>query len=728
MLEIPASQFLANGEQVTGLEIITVARCSGFFHTGVVLGRFLCRQFPSSIQIKKEYALCLHHSGDIEGSYDIFQEILSLRGLPHDEAFNVFFNQHFCIEHVEKRYTSYDKNRICEIVDRVRLSSPFPLVTFSVTSCKRLDLFTQTINSFITCCTDWHLIDRWICVDDNSSADDRIAIQKMYPFFEFYMKSVEEKGHPQSMNIIRDMVNTPYLFHIEDDWCFFSKRNYISDCLDVLSHGENVMQCLVNKNYAETERDVCILGGDPKISNGGIRYFVHVTADTEEEKAAFVEKYGSGLCQNYWPHYSFRPSLINTRILRELGSYNEKISHFEMEYAYRYIDRGWKSAFLEGIYCIHIGRLTSERHDISKVNAYVLNNEAQLSGKEETLAIPKSESKHNDLRFETFVVNLESRPDRWDKFQITLNGIRSLECTRYPAVDGSRLVSTVQLQQIFDGNDYNMRRGMVGCALSHIQLYIDFLQGDAYAYCILEDDITFVPDFDAKLAHVYDELEDSDWDMLYLGHHLANDRITDESYDRDRIPRIEKWNRTMSLARSLGGTGGYIISRAGAKKLLTFINKTGMTNGIDTIQQKAANDMNIFYAIPHMIYSDCYRGDNRSVDTDIQFNYDSLAISLEERINLELTFYEPGPALLVDLSSAKFSAENTYLSDVCYYRSSDTLEISALKSVSIHPCYTMNDQVIFFVPEGHPDRYFERLNKGFDGDFDIEGAIMYKAI
>jgi glycosyl transferase family 25 len=726
MLDILASQFLANGEQVDGLEMITIARCSGFFHTGVALGQFLSRQFPSSIQIKNEYALCLHHTGDMEGSYDTFQEILSLRGLPHEDAFNFFFNQHFCIDHVEKRYIAYDKNRVCEIVDRVRNSSPFPLVTLSVTSCKRLDLFTQTINSFMNCCTDWHLIDRWICVDDNSSSEDRIVMQKMYPFFEFYMKSVEEKGHPQSMNIIRDMVKTPYLFHIEDDWCFFSKKNYISDCLDVLSHDENVMQCLVNKNYAEIERDICIVGGDPKISNGGVRYFVHVTADTEEEKVAFVEKYGSGLCQHYWPHYSFRPSLINTRILRELGSYNEKVSHFEMEYAYRYIQRGWKSAFLEGIYCVHIGRLTSERHDTTKVNAYVLNDEAQLSGKEETLAIPKPESKHDYLRFETFVVNLERRPDRWDKFQSTFTGIRSLECTRYPAVDGSTLVSTVQLQQIFDGNDYNMRRGMVGCALSHIQLYIDFLQTDACVYCILEDDITFVPDFDAKLAHVYDQLKDFDWDMLYLGHHLANDQITDESYDRDRMPRIEKWNRTMSLARSLGGTGGYIISRAGAKKLLTFINKTGMTNGIDTIQQKAANDMNIFYAIPHMIYSDCYRGDNRGVDTDIQFNYDSLSMPLEERINLELAFYDPGPALLVNLASAQFSAENKELSDVCYYLSTDTLEISRLKSVSIHPCYTMNDQAIFFIPEGHPDRYFERLNKGVGGDFDIKGAIIHK--
>jgi glycosyl transferase family 25 len=731
MLDTIAAQFLAYGEQVTGLDLMMSARCSGLFHTGVTLGRFLSRQFPSSLRIKTEYALCLHNTGDIEGSYDIFQELLALRGLSHEEAFDIFFNQHFCIDHVEKRYTSYDKNKVREICDRVQITSPFPLVTFSVTSCKRLDLFTQTINSFMACCTDWHMIDRWICVDDNSSTEDRIMMQKMYPFFEFYMKSFDEKGHPQSMNIIRDMVKTPYLFHIEDDWSFFSKKSYISDCLDVLSHDENLMQCLVNKNYAEVEKDVCILGGDPKTSTGGVRYFVHVNANTEEEKIAFVEKYGSGLSQYYWPHYSFRPSLINTRVFRELGQYNETVSHFEMEYAYRYVEKGWKSAFLEGIYCIHIGRLTSERHDTTKSNAYVLNNELQLSGKEN--AIAKPEPLQDSLRLdtsvvnlETFVVNLERRPDRWDAIESTLDNLHSLKSTRYPAVDGSTLVPTVQLQQIFDGNDYNMRRGMVGCALSHIQLYIELLKSEAFEYCILEDDITFVPEFDAKLASVYDQLKDFEWDMLYLGHHLAKDRITDESYDRKTMPRVEKWNRRMSLSRSLGGTGGYLISRSGATKLLAVINKTGMTNGIDTVQQKAANDMNIFYAIPHLIYSDCYRGDNRGVDTDIQFNYDSLSIPIEERIDLELAFYEKTPALLLDVVSAKLSAEDKDLCDVCYYCSTDTLEIYALKSASIHPCYTVDDQAIFFVPGGHPERYFERLNKGLNGDFNIEDAIVHK--
>ena len=53
-----------------------------------------------------------------------------------------------------------------------------PSILLSVTSCKRIDLFKRTVNSFINACTDVSLISEWICVDDNSSKEDRDEIQK----------------------------------------------------------------------------------------------------------------------------------------------------------------------------------------------------------------------------------------------------------------------------------------------------------------------------------------------------------------------------------------------------------------------------------------------------------------------------------------------------------------------------------------------------------------------
>jgi hypothetical protein len=75
-------------------------------------------------------------------------------------------------------------------------------VFLSITTCKRLDLFKQTINSILNTWKDLNMVDYFFCVDDNSSAKDQEYMQQTYPFFKYYLKSDTEKGHRTSMNII----------------------------------------------------------------------------------------------------------------------------------------------------------------------------------------------------------------------------------------------------------------------------------------------------------------------------------------------------------------------------------------------------------------------------------------------------------------------------------------------------------------------------------------------
>jgi len=56
-------------------------------------------------------------------------------------------------------------------------------------------------------------------------------MKEKYPFFDFYMKTNEEKGHRKSMNIIWDKLNElkpKYWIHLEDDWLFFKEDAYIT--------------------------------------------------------------------------------------------------------------------------------------------------------------------------------------------------------------------------------------------------------------------------------------------------------------------------------------------------------------------------------------------------------------------------------------------------------------------------------------------------------------------
>lgn len=741
MIDQLAYKFLQTQLETDALNLVRELRLSGNHHLGMLIGNFIDKQFSHSPNIKDEYAMNAYYAHQYKKSFKIYNRLIAMRGLSEDVARRAVFNQHFCIDHVANEYNYYNDIIVSKLVNKK--PSIFPRVTVTMTTCKRFKLFEQTVNTFLNSCQDIDMIDKWLCVDDNSSQEDRDKMKELYPFFTFYFKSSEEKGHPQSMNIIRKLIDTPYVFHLEDDWKFFCKRKYITDALDVMGQNNRIAQVLVNKNYAETKNDIDIMGGEYHTTQRGIRYFIHeFVPDNDNEalkrwmyKNTSSMKAGS-MVKNcyYWPHFSFRPSLIRASIFKELGEFNEQVSHFEMEYSNRYINHGYVSAFFEGIYSIHIGKLTSERYDNTKLNAYDLNEEAQLTGKEEQVQLKKLSRVDEEyvyetklekfgIKMETYVINLDCRPDRWEEFLQHSNQLSFLNFKRYSAVDGKKLIPTDQLQRIFDGNDYNMRSGMVGCAMSHIKLYIQLLLSDVDVYCILEDDLEFVPDFDKKLLHVYNQIKHTDWDMLYLGHTLYEHLITDSVYDKVELPIAEKWGSQKSLSTSMGGTIGYLINRRGAKRLLEFINRTGMTNGIDTVQQKSADEVNIYYAHPHLIYSKCCRNNN-DTDSDIQYNYDSLTIPITERLNNEMLFYGQ-LSKLNDLKNALTFAKNPCSSEPHYFQSDDPQEITDVSKQSVHPFYTLEDSVIVIVPGGNPERYFDRLGK--DGKFNIEDTLVYKS-
>jgi hypothetical protein len=250
-----------------------------------------------------------------------------------------------------------------------------PVVTFATTTCKRLDLFIQSMNGFLENCLDKHLIHEWICIDDNSRADDVTTMKTMYPFLKIISKSWEQKGHPQSMQLITQIVKTPYLIYIEDDRMLINKNTYISRMIDVLYQNSTLGQICFNKNYTETVDDV-ILGGILKKTNNNIYYYEHEYCETETEKQAFTNKYGICCNCSYYPHFTLSPSLIKTSVFDHISFLDETM--FEYKFGLQYTKKGYKTAFLPGFNIKHIGRLTSEINDITKFNAYDLVDTKQF--------------------------------------------------------------------------------------------------------------------------------------------------------------------------------------------------------------------------------------------------------------------------------------------------------------------------------------------------------------
>ena len=723
MLNEFLKMFYVNHNVLEALNIVRICRTEGLYNIGFILGTYFIKEFPFNPDIMDETALCAFNTKRYNECNDIYLNCLNLHNIKNHVLNRIINNARFVVPYIQNRYEIYNKDIVKEITNKS--INHLPIFTFSITTCKRLDLFKKTMNSFINTCVDIHKIDKWICVDDNSSEDDRKEMRKLYPFFTFYFKSCEEKGHSKSMNIIKKLVSTPYLFHMEDDWLFYQKYPYITVCFEILSQGDDIKQCLINKNYAETIDDYNIKGGIEECTQTGIKYYTHEFCPTDEDKDKFNKKYGYNRNCNYWPHFSLRPSLIKTNILSHIGDFNENAAHFELEYSYRFIRLNYRSAFLNNVYSIHIGRLTSERDNPEKLNAYILNNESQFIKKTDNIE-PVVCSFKIPL-FESYVINLEERNDRLSNFLKNIEE-SNISPTVYKAINGSKLLPNRQLSRIFDGNDYNMRVGMVGCAMSHIDLYIKLTKSESDIYLILEDDIIPSPNFYNKLSYVFEQCDNIEWDMIYLGHHLYPQyRIENEWNNKKQLPKIEKWNRFESLIKSMGGTGGYLINKKGAIKLLEYINKHGMTNGIDTVQQKSADTLNIYYCYPHLIYSECFLGNNKP-DTDIQFNYDSLTQNKQTRLEQEMYYYNNTIKDLVHFNIALNYAQNTEITDISFYYGTSSEIIELLNVVKLQ-YYTLGDNIIVIIPPNYNQIYtkhifIDRLKS--DGLWDISNSLLYK--
>jgi GR25 family glycosyltransferase involved in LPS biosynthesis len=602
--------------------------------------------FPSQTDLLLYISDCALRSGEWLFCHEVLNDIKKTN-IKEQFLPLINTNERACIPYICDNYINYNRALVEQITKRTK--NPEPLITFTITTCKRYNLFEKTMNSFLNCCLDLNRIDRWLCVDDNSTQEDREKMKSCYPFFDFYFKDESEKGHVHSMNIIKNKVVTPFIFHMEDDWKFFYPRNYITDCLDVITQTDCIGQCLINKNYAETEKDFSIIGGFLNRTNGGTRYFIHQHCQTKEEYDKFYSQHKAE--QNapncaYWKHYSLRPSLLKKQVWDDVGAYNTRTEHFEREYSERYMNSQYVSAFLDGIYCLHTGRLTSEREDKTKQNAYSLNNVEQFGKQVSKPAIETIP----EIKLKTFVINLDRRQDRWEMFQEHKEP-RFLDYERFSAVDGSKLKPNKQLQRIFQGNDYNMAQGMVGCAMSHLKLFIQLINSDYDAYVIFEDDIKFCNEFEIKFNKIIGTLP-GDFDFCYLGYHLRDKN--NSFYTGNTSPIAERWNTEKIFSVSLGGTYGYIVSKKGAQNFLNLVNEIGMINCVDTLQQKTADYLHVYYSVPMLVYSECYRSDTTKIDTDIQFNLNSLnytetlnsddypeLLKKDDRYNIDdaLTFY-----------------------------------------------------------------------------------------
>lgn len=271
-------------------------------------------------------------------------------------------NAKICDGYYAKKYDVNIKQQIKKICDG---ACDGYNITFTVTTCKRLDLFIHTMDNLLIKCNDIYKINKWICVDDNSSEEDRLIMKNRYPFFNFVWKDITQKGHAKSMNMIWDMVDTEYILHFEDDW-FCNNHFTLKNLFDVVVGSDIKHLCL--KKIGRGIHDL-------HYKNDIWKYVYnknHVTKPILNKYYDIVFTNHNEVINNdvnygwWWPGFTLNPSIINIKYMREnIGKFDENIRQelFEYDYAAKCFGNN-----------VDVYYVNNDIGHIGEVSSYLLNN------------------------------------------------------------------------------------------------------------------------------------------------------------------------------------------------------------------------------------------------------------------------------------------------------------------------------------------------------------------
>lgn len=288
--------------------------------------------------------------------------------------------------HTTKLYI--DKSKIQNILkDKKNIASGNikKNITFVVTTCKRLDFFIESINNFLYYCQDIYCINRWLCIDDNSSEEDRVIMKKTFPFFEFIFKNKDEKGHAKSLNIMLDKVKTKYIFMFEDDWVCMRKF-YISSYIKFLQENNFDQVIFHDRTHTDVKYKILkIVDGinvyeysynpDNKCKKEVLEYIYNKYIEFEKKfnvRKLLIERKTDSTEGYHYPGFSLNPSIFSIEKIKKNNLYfNEDNAYndiFELYFSFQCFVNNMKISF-SPIKINHIGSYNS---------AYVLNDKKRV--------------------------------------------------------------------------------------------------------------------------------------------------------------------------------------------------------------------------------------------------------------------------------------------------------------------------------------------------------------
>jgi glycosyl transferase, family 25 len=162
-----------------------------------------------------------------------------------------------------------------------------------------------------------------------------------------------------------------------------------------------------------------------------------------------------------------------------------------------------------------------------------------------------------------YVINLKSRPKRKERALKELNKY-NIKHKFIEAVDGSKLdKTTLEDDNIIktNGSYRELRKGEIGCYLSHLECWKNILESGKEYGLVFEDDVVLADNFIDKFNEMFDSVKNKNWDIICLGRRC-------QQYFKNCTKGVPMSDETY-YPETLGyGTYAYIIKANAINELL----------------------------------------------------------------------------------------------------------------------------------------------------------------
>lgn len=172
-------------------------------------------------------------------------------------------------------------------------------------------------------------------------------------------------------------------------------------------------------------------------------------------------------------------------------------------------------------------------------------------------------------------INLAHREDKWQLCEAEFDK-HGLTVWMYPAVNGNDV-------EYFG----DLKKGVIGCALSHRNIIRDAKEMGLDNVLILEDDVEFDPELNEKFTNWITEVPEN-WDMLYLGGNHNTKR-----HDNKISPHVLKLSKTQA-------THAYAVRHTVYDLILDRLNN--IDKDVDVIYMDIQKQCNAYCFTPRLAW------------------------------------------------------------------------------------------------------------------------------